>query len=140
MRPLLTLALLALGPTAVLAFSEYPLPRLTLRGGEGAIVPDTGLTLLVTKITDERCPYEPNMACVWEGMVRAEITVLGPRPEMYQIVLCNLCDDGAQTTTAAGLTLTYIGLAPSTEELAKLGRAPLLTDYELTVAYGPAPN
>ena len=35
-------------------------------------------------------------------------------------------------------TIGLIGLAPSTEDLAKLGREPVLADYELTVNYGPA--
>jgi hypothetical protein len=49
--------------------------------------------------------------------------------------LCNLCDDGQGLVTVAGLTIGLVGLAPSTDELAKLGRAPLLTDYALTVNY-----
>ena len=97
------------------------------------MIPDTGVTLLLTKVDDARCP--PDVECYWEGMIRAEITVLTTKPELMQIVLCNLCDDGQGLVTVAGLTIGLVGLAPSTEELAKLGRAPLLTDYALTVTY-----
>lgn len=130
-----TLALLAL-TTAALACSAEPLAQLTLKGGEGVTVPDTALTLLLTGITDQRCP--PEVDCFWEGMMRAEITVMTPSTDLAQIILCNLCDDGSRSATVAGLTIGLVSLAPSTEDLAKLGRAPQLTDYELTVNYGPA--
>ena len=58
--------------------------------------------------------------------------------ETQQIVLCNLCEDGTRSATAAGLTLTLVSFAPSTEELALLGRDPVLADYALTVSYEPA--
>jgi hypothetical protein len=111
-------------------------PEITLKGGEGQVIPGTGVTLLLTKVDDARCP--PDVECYWEGMVRVEITVLTATAELEQIVLCNMCDDATGLATAAGLTIGYIGLSPSTEELAKLGRAPLVTDYELTVNYAPA--
>jgi hypothetical protein len=134
----LTLAALAL---IGIASAAYPLttklyPEVTLKGGEGTPIPDTGLILLLTKIDDQRCP--PQVDCYWEGMIRAEITVLGPKPPLQQIVLCNQCEDATGLATVAGLTIGLVSLSPSKEELAKLGREPLLTDYELTVNYGPA--
>ena len=110
-------------------------PEMTLKAGEAQVIPDTGVTLLLTGITDQRCP--PDVDCFWEGMIRAEITVSTPTSNA-QIVLCNQCEDGESLVTVAGLTIGLVGLAPSTEELAKLGRAPLLTDYALTVNYGSA--
>ena len=130
--------LLALAPSAALAFSVEALPQLTLKGGEGTSIPDTGLVALLTDVTDQRCP--PEVDCYWEGMIRAKIVILGQRPELYEIVLCNLCDDADRSATVAGMELTLVSLAPSTEELARLGRDALLTDYTLTVAYGPADN
>ena len=119
-----------------LAFSAEVPPRLTLRGGEGTPIPNTGLALLLTGITDQRCP--PQVDCFWEGMIRAEITVLGPKPNLQQIVLCNLCDDGSRSATVGGVNLPLVSLIPSTEDLTKLGRAALLTYYTLVVAVEPA--
>lgn len=131
------LALLACTATAALPYSEEPLPRIVLKGGEGQVVPDSGVVLLLTKVDDQRCPA--GVDCYWEGMIRAEITVMPPKGELTQIVLCNLCEDGERSATVAGLTLTLIGLSPSMEELAKYARPPLVTDYELTVAYQTLP-
>ena len=132
--PLAALALIGL-TTAAQPLTPKLYPEITLKGGEGQMIPDTGVTLLLTGITDQRCP--PEVDCVWEGMIRAEITVLTASQELTGIILCNQCDDGEGLVTVAGLTIGLVGLAPSTEALAKLGRAPLLTDYELTVNYGP---
>jgi hypothetical protein len=132
---LATLALIGL-VTAAHPLTPKIYPEITLKGGEGQFVPDTGVTLLLTGITDQRCP--PDVDCYWEGMIRAEITVMTQEQEATEVVLCNLCDDGAGLVTVVGLTIGLVGLSPSTEELAKLGRAPLLTDYVLTVNYGPA--
>ena len=133
----LALALLALiGLTsAAQPLTPKLYPEMTLKAGEAQAIPDTGVTLLLTAITDQRCP--PDVDCFWEGMIRAEITVSTPTSNA-QIVLCNQCEDGESLVTVAGLTIGLVGLAPSIEELAKLGRAPLLTDYALTVNYGSA--
>lgn len=128
------LALLACIATPALPWSIEPSPQIVLKGGEGQVVSDSGVTLLLTRI-DERCPA--GVDCYWEGMIRAEITVMPPKGELTEIVLCNLCDDGERSATVAGLILTLMELAPSTAELAKLGRAPLLTDYALTLAWQP---
>lgn len=132
--PLAALALIGLA-SAAQPLTTKLYPELVLKGGEGQMVPDTGVTLLLTGITDQRCPA--GVDCFWEGMIRAEITVMAPKPELTRIVLCNQCEDGEGLVTVAGLTIGLVGLAPSTEELAKLGRAPVLTDYDLTVNYGP---
>jgi hypothetical protein len=132
---LATLALIGLA-TAAQPLTPQLHPEITLKGGEAQEIPDTGVTLLLTRIDDARCP--PEVECYWEGMIRAEISVMTTTPEPVQIVLCNLCDDGEGLVTVAGLTLGLVGLAPPTEELAILGRAPVLTDYALTVNYVPA--
>jgi hypothetical protein len=132
---LATLALIGLA-SAAQPLTPKLYPEVTLRAGEEQAIPDTGVTLLLTGITDQRCP--PDVDCYWEGMIRAEITVLGPRDDQQQIVLCNLCEDGTGLATAAGLTIGLVSLAPSTEELAKYARPPILSDYELTVNYAPA--
>ena len=138
MRALILASLLTLAATAALPYSVEPLPLVTLTGDKAQVLAETGVTLLLTGITDQRCP--PQVDCFWEGMIRAEITVFGPQDLQQQIILCNLCDDGQRSAIAAGQELTLIGLAPSTEELAKLARKPVLTDYQLTVAYGRVPR
>jgi hypothetical protein len=134
---------LPLAALAVIGFTSavYPLtpellPEITLKGGEALVIPETGVTLLLTRIDDSRCPADVD--CVWEGMIRAEITVMTTAPDLTQIVLCNACDDASGLATVAGLTFGLVSLAPSMVDLAKLGRPPLVTDYALTVNYGPA--
>lgn len=134
MRALVLLACLALGPVVASASAEEALPRLELKGGEGTPIPDTGLVLLVTGLTDQRCPAEVD--CFWEGMIRVELTVLGPKADLQDIVLCNQCADGSNLVTVGELTIGLVGLAPSTVDLARLGRAPVLTDYVVTLSYG----
>lgn len=106
--PLATLALIALTGAA----PAQPLPDITLTGGEAQPIPGTAISLVLTDVTDHRCP--PGVACVWEGLIRAELTLLSPSPGPQQITLCNLCDGASRSTTAAGLTFTLVGLAPST--------------------------
>lgn len=130
----LALAALAVVGLASAAFSLTPkiFPEITLTGGEAQAVPDTDITLLVTKVDDARCP--PDVDCYWEGMIRVELTV-STETSKQEVVLCNQCDDGAYTAEAAGRKFGLVGLAPSTDELAKLGRAPELADYLVTVNY-----
>jgi hypothetical protein len=132
---LLAAVLIALA-TPALSFSADPLPKIVLKGGEGQMVGDTGVTLLLTKVDDARCPAD--VECYWEGMIRVEITVMPLKGPLQEIVLCNLCDDAQSTARIEGMEFTLLGLAPSKEDLAKLGRDSLLTDYSLTLAYGPA--
>ncbi|MBL9046048.1 MAG: hypothetical protein JNK34_01875 [Tabrizicola sp.] len=133
--PLAALALIALA-TAAYPLTPQLFPEITLTGGKAQLIPETDVTLLLTKVDDGRCPA--GVECVWEGMIRAEITVTGPDGAAQEIVLCNQCDDATGLASAAGLTFGLVGLAPSTDELAKLGRAPELADYDLTVNFAPA--
>lgn len=131
---LAALALIGLA-TASCALTTRVFPELTVKGGEPTAVPDTDITLTLTEVEDQRCPA--GVDCVWEGMIRVHLSVSTPTAKQ-QITLCNQCDDATDLATAAGQTFGLIGLAPSTEELAKLGREPELADYALTVNYGPA--
>ena len=132
--PLAALALLALA-SAAHPLTTRLFPEITMTGGEAHVIPETGITLVLTKVEDGRCPART--LCVWEGLIRAEITVTGPDSAPQQIVLCNQCDDATGLASAAGLTFGLIALAPSTEELSGLGRAPVLGDYRLTVTHDP---
>lgn len=131
---LATLALIGLA-TASCALTPQVFPQLTVAGEEPTAVPGTEITLLLTEVEDQRCPA--GVDCVWAGMIRVGLTVSTPTAKQ-EIVLCNQCDDATDLATAAGQTFGLIGLAPSTEDVAKLGRAPQLADYVLTVNYGPA--
>ena len=121
--------------TASCALTPQVFPQLTLAGGEPTAVPDTGITLTLTEVEDQRCPA--GVDCVWEGMIRVHLTVSTPTAKQ-EITLCNQCEDATDLATAAGQTFGLVALAPSTEELAKLGRAPVLADYVATVNYAPA--
>lgn len=139
MRPILathTLAMLAVigFATALPALTPQLFPQLVVAGGKPTAVPDTNITLTLTGVEDQRCPAEVD--CVWAGMIRVHLTVSTPVAKQ-EIILCNQCDDARDLATAAGQTFGLVGLAPSTEELAKLGRAPVLADYEVTVNYAP---
>jgi hypothetical protein len=131
---LATLALIGL-TSAAQPLTPKLYPEITLKAGVEQVIPDTGVTLLLTGITDQRCPA--GVDCVWEGMIRAEISVT-QNQELTEVILCNQCDDGESLVAVAGLSIGLVGLAPSTETLAKFGREPLLSDYQLTVNYGPA--
>ena len=131
---LATLALIGLA-TASCALTPDVFPQLTLAGGEPTAVPDTDITLILTEVEDQRCPA--GVDCVWAGMIRVHLTVSTPTAKQ-DITLCNQCDNASDLATVAGQTFGLIGLAPSTEELARLGRAPVLADYEATVNYAPA--
>lgn len=120
--------------TASCALTPKVFPQLTLAGGESTAVPDTDITLTLTQVEDQRCPA--GVDCVWAGMIRVHLTV-STLTAKQQITLCNQCDDARDLADAAGLTFGLIGLAPSTEELAKLGREPELADYQVTVNYNP---
>jgi hypothetical protein len=132
-----TLASLALIGLATAAFPLTPkiYPQLILPGGEPVQVPDTDISLTVTEVDDQRCPAGAD--CVWAGMIRVRLTVSTPTSKQ-QITLCNQCDDATDLATAAGLTFGLIGLEPSTDELAKKARLPVLQDYLVTVNYDPA--
>ncbi len=126
-----TLAFVGLA-TASCALTPKIYPQMVLIGGEPAAVPNTDITLLLTEVEDRRCPA--GVDCVWAGMIRVHLTVSTPRSNQ-EIVLCNQCEDARDLATAAGRTFGLVALAPSTEDLARLGRAPVLADYALTVNY-----
>lgn len=121
--------------TASGALTPQVFPQLVVPGGGAAQVPQTDITLTLTEVEDQRCPA--GVDCVWAGMIRVHLTVSTPRSK-EEIVLCSKCEDARDLATAAGQTFGLIGLAPSTDELAKLARPPELADYQLTVDYGPA--
>ncbi|MFN4193566.1 MAG: hypothetical protein ACK4FR_11535 [Tabrizicola sp.] len=121
--------------TASCALTPEIFPQLTLPGGEPTRVPGTDITLTLTEVEDQRCPA--GVDCFWEGIIRVRLSVMQDGA-IQEITLCNRCADNADLATAAGQTFGLIGLAPSTDQLAKLGRAPELTDYTATVNYGPA--
>jgi hypothetical protein len=131
---LATLALISFA-TASCALTPQVFPQMTVKGGEATQVPDTDITLLLTEVEDQRCPA--GVDCVWAGMIRVALTVSTPTSKQ-EIILCNQCDTASDLASAAGQTFGLVGLAPSTEELAMLGRPPELTDYKLTVTYAPA--
>lgn len=140
MRPTLAIRSLAALALIGLATAAYPLtpklyPQQTLPGGEPVQVPYTDITLTVTAVEDQRCPA--GVDCVWAGMIRVRLTVSTPTAKQ-EITLCNQCDDATDLASAAGLTFGLIGLEPSTEELAKMARLPVLQDYVVTVNYDPA--
>lgn len=128
---LATLAFVGLA-TASCALTPKVYPQMVLTGGQPIAVPETDITLLLTEVEDQRCPA--GVDCVWAGMIRVHLTVSTPTSKEV-IVLCNQCDTARDLATAAGRTFGLIGLQPSTEELAKLGRKPVLGDYALTVNY-----
>ena len=135
MRLALAAATLIALATASCALTPQVFPQLILAGGEPTAVPDTDITLTLTEVEDQRCPA--GVDCVWAGMIRVHLTASTPTAKQ-QITLCNQCDDATDLATAAGQTFGLISLQPSTEDLAKLGRAPVLSDYEVTVNYAPA--
>jgi hypothetical protein len=135
MRPILAPPTLAALTLIGLTAAAHPLtpqlfPEIALPGGAATLVPDTDVKLLVTKVEDGRCPAGTD--CYWEGTIRVELTV-STKTAKQEIVLCNLCDDATDLASAAGWTWGLVDLAPTMEELAKLGRPPELTDYLVTV-------
>lgn len=121
--------------TVSAALTPQVFPQLVVPGGEAVRAPETDVTLTLTEVEDRRCPA--GVDCVWAGMIRVHLTVSTPTSRQV-IVLCNQCEGATDLATAAGQTFGLIGLAPSTEDLARLGRAPELADYAVTVNYGPA--
>lgn len=133
MRALLIPALIALASSAA-ALTPRLFSEFTVQGGAAATVPDTAVTVHLTQVEDQRCPAGAD--CYWAGMIRVELTVTTPTSR-EEITLCNQCDGARDLATAAGMTFGLIGLAPTTEELAALGRPAQLSDYTLTLNYAP---
>lgn len=128
---LLALALLALALVTLPAGAEPHSTTLMLQGGISTADSQSGSTLTLTGITDQRCP--PEVDCYWEGMIRLEVTVLPATGTAETIILCNLCDDGSRSADAAGISLHFDALEPSTADLDRLGRPPVLSDYTATI-------
>ena len=122
---------------------------LSLPGGQDESVPaggvvgvdGPGLRLMLTEVTDQRCPSQYD--CYWEGLIRAVILVTSDAHGAQYVVLCNLCDDGGREAVVAGYRLTLDRLEPEhavIEQLdSQLGRAVLLADYTVVVTIAAAP-
>jgi hypothetical protein len=133
MRSLLCLLAALLIPAAP-AMAQQGRP-LDLPGDIAVVVPDTALTLVLTNVTDQRCPA--GVDCFWEGMMRVEIAVTTGTRAKTMIVLCNLCDDATRDATIAGHQISLVGLSPSTADLARLNRDPVLADYTAAITVSP---
>ena len=121
----------ASGPS--IADSSEALPLVEVTSTDPAALGDSGLTVVLIDITDQRCPA--GVECYWEGMIRVELRVETPGAPAQTVVLCNLCDDATRDAKVGEVTLTLMGLAPTTEALAGLGRAATLSDYTVSLAY-----
>ncbi|NGM45610.1 hypothetical protein G5B31_08690 [Rhodobacter sp. SGA-6-6] len=126
-----------------LALAALPLPLaaegstedgrvLLLPGDREVSDPTTGVTFRLTAVTDQRCPAD--VACVWEGMIRLEIEAVLAPDDSRSVILCNACDDGGRTADLPGMILRFEGLEPSTAELARRARLPVLQDYTASIA------
>ncbi|MGL4321781.1 MAG: hypothetical protein ACRCS3_13050 [Paracoccaceae bacterium] len=124
----LTHIFLCLLPVAAFA-DELPL-RVT--SAQPVAVAGTPLTLQLTDVVDERCP--PDVDCYWEGIVLVTVQVVNGANDPVMVTLCNLCEHHRQQARIGSYTLTYVQLDPSKADLATLGRAPILSDYHLTIA------
>jgi hypothetical protein len=125
-----TLAALLCLATPALADQTIDLP-----GGVPIPIPGTELTVVLSAVTDERCPsYE---TCVWEGIIKAEITVLTGTRAPTTLILCNACDEARIPQTVAGLTFTRGTLSPGRDVLDPLSRLIVLEDYTLQVTVSP---
>lgn len=103
-----------------------------LNGGVAVPVPGTDLTLTLVTVEDSRCPA--GLACVWQGSASVRITVALPGQAPQDIRLCDFCQDITATIAIAGLRISYVGLTPSTDDLAALGRPVMVSDYRLAVS------
>jgi hypothetical protein len=125
-----TLAVLLCLSTPVMAEQVIDLP-----GGVPTPIPGTELTVVLSAITDGRCPADAT--CVWEGMIKAEITVLTGTRAPTTLILCNACDEAGIPQTVAGLTFTRGTLNPGRDVLDPLSRLIVLEDYTLQVTVSP---
>ena len=96
MRLALTLACIL---SAQMACAEQT-GQIALPGGASVAIPDTALTLVLTNVTDQRCPA--GVDCFWEGMMRVEITVTTGIRAATTFTLCNLCDGATRSTSISG--------------------------------------
>ena len=133
MRPVVLALALAALPLPLAAEAPAKEARLLLLPGDRSVT-DTasGAAFLLTGVTDQRCP--PDVLCYWEGTIRLEIKVQPTQGESRTVILCNLCDDGGRTAALPGMVLRLEGLEPSTAELARKARLPVLQDYTASIA------
>lgn len=127
MRPALALAILlaALPPSAGADAPHEPREILVTAVTESTDS-QTGTTFRLSEVTDQRCPAEVD--CYWEGMMRVEITARRDAGDRV-LILCNLCDDGDRIADLQGMEVRLDGLEPSTDDLARKARLPVLQDY-----------
>ena len=130
LRAMTCLLLLGLAPMA-----QAGEVTIDVRGDQTVQVLDTGVMVRFTGITDQRCPS--NVDCFWEGMMRVELTIARGGAAAKPVIVCNLCEGGTRDVVAGGQRFSLRGLAPPTEVLDALGRAPELTDYTVTLAIAP---
>jgi hypothetical protein len=127
----LILAALALTMSPALAQT----PPLALFGTTPTTVPGADVTLQLTGITDARCPAD--VTCVWEGMIRVELTVTAGMNAPEPVILCNACQGaGPDAVVTGGYKLHLRQVFPSTADLALLWRDPVLADYTVTLDAG----
>ncbi len=102
-------------------------PPVALTGGTAAALVGTDLRLVLTGVTDRRCPSD--LTCVWEGTKRLVIRINPGGPAEQTIVLCNACDGGGRRATVAGYQFDFVGLEPGVRVIEGLGRAARVEDY-----------
>jgi hypothetical protein len=129
------LTLLSLCALALCALSAQADQIIDLPGGVPTPIPGTALTVVLSDVTDQRCPSDVD--CVWEGMIRAEITVLTGASGTTIFTLCNACETGSSSQTVAGKSFTLGTLSPGRDVLDPLSRLIVLEDYTLQVTVSP---
>lgn len=133
MRPVVLALALAALPLPLAAEAPAREARILLLPGDRDVTDAaSGATFRLTGVTDRRCP--PDVLCYWEGTIRLEIKVQPAPDETRTVILCNICDDGSRTADLPGMVLRLEGLEPSTAELARKARLPVLQDYTASIA------
>ena len=127
----LILALLALLPGIAHA------AEIAVRAEGPTLVPGTNISLTLMDVTDQRCPA--NVACIWEGLIRVELSVTNGTDAPKTIVLCNLCDGATRDAGMPGHTVSLLRLDPPVEFFLPLNRNPMLHDYTVTLAITAEP-
>jgi hypothetical protein len=127
----LTLLALSAFPIILAAASALADQTIDLPGGVPTPIPGTALTVVLSDVTDQRCPADVD--CVWEGMIRAEITVLTGAGATRTFTLCNACDTAGVPQVIAGKTFALGELRPNREFFRPLSRNAILSDYTLEV-------
>ncbi len=127
MRPALALSLLMAALPLCARADAPPAPReIRVTAAADSIDSQTGTSFRLTAVTDQRCPAD--VACYWEGVMRVEITARSEAGTRV-LILCNLCDDGERIANLPQMVVRFDGLEPSTEDLERKARLPVLQDY-----------